>query len=135
MTNIRPIFPGSIKNVGIDIENADGTTIQDFITAGVDGSRVNNVSVISTDTAAVDLLIYFNDGTDDFQLGRVTIPIGAGTNGTDPPVSLFNNADFPFLNADDLSYYLEGTKKLRVAAQAAVTSALKVSLVATYGDY
>ncbi len=131
----RAIFPGSIKNAGLDIENADGTTVQDFVTAGSGGARINNIAVTSSDTADKDLLVYFNDGTDDFLIGRVTIPLGSGTDGTNPAISLLNNTDLPFLNENDLSYYLEGTKKLRIAAQAAVTSSYKISLTAVYGDY
>lgn len=130
----RPIFPGTIKNVGLDIENGDGTTAQDLVTAGTDGSRINNISVTSNDTAAIDLIVSYYDGTTDFTIARVTIPIGAGTDGTTPPVSLLNNTDMPFLG-DDLSYYLEGTDKLRIAAQTAVTAAKKIQVVATYGDY
>lgn len=130
----RPIFPDTIKNAALDIENADGTTTQDLLTAGSAGSRINNISVTSDDTAAVDLIVYYNDGTTDFAIARVNIPIGAGTNGTAPPVSLLNATDMPFLG-DDLSYYLLAAKKIRIAAVAAVTAAKKVSLVATYGDY
>ncbi len=130
----RPIFPDTIKNTGLDIEPGDTTTTQDLVTAGADGSRINNISVTSDDTAAIDLLVYYYDGTTDFLIARVTIPIGAGTDGSTPPVSLLNATDMPFLD-DDLSYYLEGTDKLRIAAQATVTTAKKISLVATFGDY
>lgn len=130
----RPIFPDTIQNAALDIENADGTTIQDLVTAGTNGSRINSISATSTDTAAVDIYVYYHDGSTDYILSRVTIPITAGTDGSTPPVSIFNSTDFPFL-ADDLSYYLAGTDKIRIAAVSAVTAATKVSLVATYGDY
>ena len=31
----RPIFPGTIQNAALDIENADGTTTQDLLTANL----------------------------------------------------------------------------------------------------
>ena len=130
----RPIYPGSINNAVLDVENADGTTAQDFITAGANGSRVDGISVTSDDTVAIDLIVNYNDGTTDFAIARVTIPIGAGTDGATPPVSLLNITDMPFLG-EDLSYYLKATKKITIAAQTAVTAAKKISLVAILGDY
>ena len=130
----RPIFPGSIKNAGLDIELADGTTEQDLVTAGTDGSRINSISVISTDTNAVVLNFYYNDLTTSFLIGSVSIPTLSGTDGSAPAVSALNVTDMPFLG-DDLALYLEGADKITVAPVAAVTTALKVTLVATYGDY
>jgi len=130
----RPIFPGSIKNAALDIENADGTTTQDLLTAGASGSRINNISVTSDDTAAVVLLFYYNDGATDYLIGSVNIPTLSGTDGSAPAVSVLNATDMPFLG-DDLSYYLMASDKIRVAAKTAVTTAKKITLVATYGDY
>ena len=130
----RPIFPDSIQNAALDIENADGTTAQDLLTAGTNGCRINNISVTSTDTAAKDLIINYNDGTTDYAIARITIPLGAGTDGSTVPVSLLNATDMPFLG-EDLAYYLMGADKITIAAQAAVTAATKISVVATYGNY
>ena len=131
----RPIFPGSIKNAGLDIENGDGTTAQTLLTAGSNGARVNFISAVSTDTAAVKLNLYYNDGTTDFLIGSVNIPAGAGTDGgTTPAVSVLNSTDMPFIG-DDLSFYLKGGGILKAAPQSAVTASYKVTLVAVYGDY
>ncbi len=130
----RPIFPDTIKNAALDIENADSTTAQDLLTAGTNGSRINSISVTSNDTADIDLIINYNDGTTDYGIGRVTIPVGAGTDGSTPPVSILNIIDMPFL-AEDLSYYLQGTNKITIAAVTAVTAAMTIQVVATYGDY
>jgi hypothetical protein len=130
----RPIFPGVIKNAALDIENADGTTIQDLVVAGANGSRIDAISVTSDDTVDIDLIVYYHDGTNDFIIARVTVTAGAGTNGTVQAISLLNKTNMPFLG-EDLSYYLESTDKLRIAAQAAVTAAKKISLVAIVGDY
>ena len=130
----RPIFPGSIKNAALDIELADSTSEQDLLTAGTNGSRINSISVTSTDTNAVVLNFYYNDLATSFLIGSVTIPTLSGTDGSAPTVSALNITDMPFLG-DDLALYLEGSDKITVAAVSAVTTALKVTLVATYGDY
>jgi hypothetical protein len=130
----RPIFPGAIKNAALDVENADGTTIQDLVTAGANGSRIDAISVTSDDTVNIDLLVYYNDGTNDYLIARITITAGAGSDGTVVPISLLNATSMPFLG-EDLSYYLEASNKLRIGAQTAVTAAKKISLVAIVGDY
>lgn len=130
----RPIFPGTIKNAAIEMDNADGTTILDLVTAGTGGARIDKISVVSDDTAAVQLDFYYYDGATSFRLGTITIPIGAGTVAGTPSVSVLNQTDMPFL-ADDLAFYLEAGDKLRVAAQSAITSAKVVHLVVQYGDY
>ena len=128
------VSPSAIKNVGLDIENADSTTIQDLLTAGADGARVDSIAITSDDTANMDVLIYLNDGINDFLVGRVAVVAGSGTDGTNPTVKALNETELPFLK-DDLSYYLQAAYKLRVAVVAAVTSAKKLTITAWYGDY
>ena len=130
----RPIFPNVIKNAALDIENADGTTAQDLLTGGGNGSRLNSISVISDDTAAVVLQFFYNDLTTNFLIASVNVPTLSGTDGAAPAVSALNIIDMPFLG-NDLALYLEGADKITVAPIAAVTAAKKVSLVASYGDY
>ena len=130
----RPIYPDTIKNVGLIVENADGTTAQDLITAGANGSRIDSIAVTSDDTSAVILVVNYNDGTTDHVIAQITIPPASGTDGVTPPVSLLNAVDMPFLG-EDLSFYLEATDKITIAAKVAVTAAKKVTLVATYGNY
>jgi hypothetical protein len=130
----RPIYPGTIKNSGLDIENADSTGLQTLLTAGTDGSRINMISAVSDDTAEMIVDLYINDGATDFLIGSVTVPTLSGTDGSTPAVSLLNATDLPYLG-EDLSLFLEGGFLLKAAVQVAVTAAKKVTLVATYGDY
>lgn len=130
----RPIFPASIKTSALDIENADGTSEQDLLTAGASGSRINSISVTSDDTSAVVLQFFYNDLTTSHLIGSVSVPTLSGTDGSAPAVSVLNITDMPFLG-EDLALYLLALKKITVAAVSAVTTAKKVSLVATYGDY
>ena len=130
----RPIYPGTIKNTALDVEPGDTTTLQDLLTAGTNGSRINSISVISDDTAAIVLAVYYHDGTTDFLIGSVSIPTLSGTDGSAPAISLLNATDMPFLG-DDLSLYLEGGDKIRIAALTTITTAKKITLVANYGDY
>ena len=130
----RPIYPGTIKNAGLDIENGDGTSLQTLLTAGTDGARINMISAVSDDTAEMIVDLYINDGVTDFLIGSVTVPTLSGTDGSTPSVSLLNSTSLPYLG-DDLSLFLEGGNILKAAVQTAVTATKKVSLMAVYGDY
>lgn len=132
--NTEAIFPNGVRNPPLLIENADGTTIQDLVIGGADASLVLAISVTSDDTADKDLLVYHSDGVDDYLIGRITIPDGSGSNGVDQTVSLLNQTNFPHLK-DDLCYALEAGHKIRIAAQAALTSGKKIYIVASVGDY
>lgn len=130
-----PIFPGSIRNAAIEIDDADTTTLQDLLVAGSGGTRINSISATTDDdTAVVDLILYYHDGTDDFKIGQVSIPIGSGTDGTNPAISVLNQTDLPFLG-DDLSYYISDGSKLRVSLVSTITATKVLHLVAICGDY
>lgn len=130
----RPIFPDTIKTSDLFIEPADTTTLQDLVTAGADGARVSSISCTSDDTAAMIVQLWHYDGTTAHLLGSVSVPTLSGTDGTNPSVSILNQTDMPFLG-DDLAFMLEATDKLQASVVATVTTAKKVTLVASYGDY
>lgn len=119
--------------------NADGTAIKTIFTAGTEGSRVQSVSIVSDDTAPVVFNVYRNDGITDLQIGEITVPAGAGTDGTTPAVSLLNTTEFPFLLTDNNGNFyieLEGTPELiTMAAQSAVTAAKTVTVNAFGKNY
>ena len=134
MANTKAIYPSVIRTEVLDIANADSTNLQTLVTAGASGSRINSIAVTSTDSFDKDLMFYINDGAADYLIGRITIPDGSGSNGIDQTISALNVTNFPFIG-DDLCLYLEANYLLKVKAQAAVTAATYIYLVATVGDY
>ena len=135
MANQIPIFQAKPKTVCSVMNTASGTALQSIYTAGsTDGGLVDNVAVTSDDTSAVILVVSVNDGTTDCQIGEVTIPIGAGTDGTTPAVNLFNQDALPFLqNGGGLPLIASGV--LKVNAKVAITAAKIVNITAFGGDY
>ena len=132
--NQVPIFQKAPKVSGITIVDTDTTTLKTSFTAGTEGALVDNVSVTSDDTSAVTLVISINDGTTDFLIGEVVVPIGAGTDGTTPAVNLFDANALPFLQEGG-GIPLNANFLLKVNAKATVTAAKTVTLVAFGGDY
>lgn len=133
-TNKEPIFPNSVALTGITFLPADTTVAKVFVLAPADGQNIASIGVTSTDTSAVILVLTLNDGSSDFIIGEVTIPIGAGTDGSTPAVNLLSSGDMPFFQADG-SMVLEGTWSLKINAKTTITVAKQIDLVAFGGNY
>lgn len=135
MANQEPIFQAKPKTVCTVMNNASGTALQTLYTAGAtDGGLVDNVAVTSDDTSAVILVVTVNDGSTDCEVGEVTIPIGAGTDGSTPAVNLFDETALPFLQTGG-GLPLGASGVLKVNAKAAITSTKIVNITAFGGDY
>jgi hypothetical protein len=133
--NTNPVFIGTRRSVGVEMDNADSTNQVSLFAAGTNGSLIEAISVTSTDTAAVELDLYLYDGAASFSLGSVTVPIGAGTNGgTANAVDGLNQTELPWLR-DDLTLALGAGCTLKAAAHAAITSGKVVHVSVFGGDY
>ena len=132
--NTSPIFPLVVQTSAATIVNADGTGEKALVTAGANGTRIDVVSITSTDTAAVMLTVLVHDGTTSYAVGEIAVPAGAGTNGSALAVKGLSLAFLPWLDASG-SLFLRTGWSLRVAAKAAITSTKTVTLVAFSGDY
>jgi hypothetical protein len=133
--NTNPLFIGDRKNWPLTFDETDTTTLLDLVVAGANGSLIESIVACTTDTSAVELDIYLDDGAVTYPLGSVTITAGAGTDGgTTPAVNILNQTDLPWLR-DDLTLPLEAGMTLQVAAHATITAAKDVWVVAIGGDY
>lgn len=132
--NKQPIFQLAPKTTTMDLDNSDGIALEDLYIAGTNGSLIDNISVISTDTAEVVLVLTINDGTDDFQIGAVAIPTLSGTNGSSPSVNLLDSTLLPFLQSGG-GLPLAPNMTLKINATSAVTALKVVNIVAYGGDY
>jgi|SRR5919108_4247560 hypothetical protein len=134
--NLNPIFVETAETAAQDIANADGTTVQDLVTAGADGARVFAVQASTDETANRDLTLYLQrDGAGtNYPLGSVQVPLGAGTSSSVAGVNLLDATKLRGLDVDG-SLILGGGDKLRVAPTATVTSGKTIWVTAHYGDY
>jgi len=78
------------------------------------------------------VVLHYNDGSTSFQMAEITVPAGAGTDGTTPPVNLFNKGIVLALDADQ-SFVLKSLALLQVAAK--VTVGGDVHIVGIAGDF
>lgn len=132
--NTAPIVPGTVGGSTQTFQNADGTTSKVIYASGANGSRVDAVSITSTDTAQQQMKIIINDGAADHVVGWVTIPITAGTDGVTKSVSLLNSVNETWLSASG-SIFLKSGWSLKLAMYSAVTVAKLIDTVSFCGDY
>lgn len=114
---------------GVVIAPADTTTKKDLVTGDADGTRIDSIMVSSNDTAARDLAFYLYDGTTDFYIGNVPVPLGTGYTNV-------ARIDAITILAPILGYlWLPSAYKIKVNAVATLTAAKQIDVVAMGGDY
>ena len=134
----QPQFPGSVKTATVEIANSDGTGWKALFAAGSSGSRIESVSVTNTDPAnAYIVQLAVQSGGVDYVIGEVTVPAGAGTDGSTKAVNLLNQTDLPWLRDDGVRpyLYLGSGDTLRVRVKTTVTSGNQVQFFAQAGDF
>jgi hypothetical protein len=131
-----PIFPAAVETAAQDYVNADSTSYQDVLTAGVNGALVYTLQIATDDTAAIEWKVAIQrDGTGtDWLLGTVNVPIGSGNSNAAPAVDLLDPSKIKGLDGDG-NLILGGGDKLRVAPKTAVTAAKTAYVTASYGDF
>jgi hypothetical protein len=134
-TNKEPIFLNVPSTVNQSIANADTTTAKVMATAGADGGAVMRMSATTTDTSDVIAVLTIDDGSVTIVLGEVTVPAGAGTDGSTPAVNLLSTLAMPGAFQNDGSLILGPAAVLSVGAKATVTSTKTLDISAQGGDY
>jgi len=133
-----PNLVGTPKCWPAKIVNADASTQKDVVTAGINGSKVTALIATSDDASARILQVSLLRSAVNYPLCSVSVPIGAGTNGTASAVDLLSSRALPGLPVDnDGQRYLllESGDVLQVKSLSTVTSAKVVAIVGIAGDF
>jgi hypothetical protein len=93
------------KGIGvkpISFTSTDGTTAKQTYAPADPASRINFIAISSTSASQKYMLIQLNNSLtgEIAQLGVITIPAGAGTNGSVQIVSGLNRGNLPWLQID-----------------------------------
>src|SRR5579863_3216415 len=110
MPTATPIFPQTPKNYVAQILNADASNVKTLVTGATNGTKVEAISVASTDTSARDVQLVLTISSVTYILTTVSIPATAGSVDSVPSVDILRNAQWP-----GLSYDANGNKILYVA--------------------
>jgi hypothetical protein len=131
-------FTQNLKLSAAKITNSDGSNLITLFTAGTEDSVVKAINVQSTDTAARVVQLWVNNGSSDFLIGAVNIPLRSGDNGTAATVDLLGGTLMPSLPYDANGKRvlpLPGGYILKVNSQATVTSTKEITFVCMAEDY
>lgn len=133
--NTAPIFPVSVQNYAVNFATVDGTTSKVLFEAGIYGSRVDTVSVVSSDTSARVFRVYLSDGTTDYQAGEFYVAAGAGTNGTSAALKMLTTAWLSWLDSSGC-LFLKAGWSLKIGLKGStITANTLVTFIASGGDY
>jgi hypothetical protein len=135
-TNLN--FTQNVKLSGAKITPTETTTLVTLYTAGSNDAIVKAINVQSTDTAARVVQLWVNDGSTDFLIGSVNIPLRSGDNGTAASVDLLGGTLMPSLPYDANGkriLILPAGYILKVNSQATVTADKTITFVCMAEDY
>lgn len=109
-----------------------------LVAGGANGANVEAINVSTNDTTVTYdyLILFLNDGTNNYILSVFQVPIGSGTSATIPPYALLSGSQAPSLpfdsNGNPYLYVPAGmTLYIANASNAAINSGKFVSVVAT----
>jgi len=135
-TNLN--FTQNIKLSGAKITPTETTTLVTLYTAGSNDAIVKAINVQSTDTAARVVQLWVNNGSTDFLIGSVNIPLRSGDNGTAATIDLLGGTLMPSLPYDANGkriLILPAGYILKVNSQATVTADKTITFVCMAEDY
>src|SRR4051794_32654395 len=133
-----PIFPQAVNAAVGTIANADGTTVKTVLTAGTNGSKVEALTVSSTDTSDRVVNVYLTRSAVNYLLCTLTVPLSSGNDAAVSPVDVFHHARVPGLSYDangNRVLYLKSGDTLSWGCTTTVTSGKTLTALAQGGDY
>lgn len=128
----------NINFAGGQILPADTTTKKTIYTASANDAVLKSLNVTSTDTAAMNVALYVNDGTADRLLGTINVPALSGFNGTAPAVDMLNGTQIPGLAFDQNGKRILSLKAgaiVKVAVLVTVTAAKQIDFLGVAEEY
>lgn len=130
-----PQYLSTFQTSAVTILDSDTTAKKTLVTAGAAGCRLDSISVVSSDIAAVTLQLWATISGTDYLLAEVTIPTLSGIGGV-LPVELIDAAKLPAVANLNLSgsLFLKAGTIIKVSAKATVTAAKTVTVTAFYVD-
>lgn len=121
-----------------NIANASGTGQVTLVTAGANGSKVTGINLASTDGTLRNVQISISNGSVNFLLGTVPVPITAGNDGVTPAVQAFNSSLIPGLPIDNDGQpylFVPASNTIQIKATTATGSGNLIFAICTYADF
>ncbi|WP_113636113.1 hypothetical protein [Nubsella zeaxanthinifaciens] len=99
--NEKVYFTKDLRFKPVSFTASDTTIAKQIFNPSAEGSRVDGLAISSTSATQRTLLLQVNNGAGEISpLGHITVPAGAGTNGSVAVVSGLNRGNLPWLKID-----------------------------------
>lgn len=99
--NTQVYFTKDIRFKPTQLVAADATNAKEVFAPSTEGSRIDGIAISSTSATSKTVLLQINNGQGVIsKLGHITVPAGAGTNGSVAVVSGLNRGNLPWLKID-----------------------------------
>lgn len=142
-TSSTPIFPVVIQNSAMTWVAADATTVKTIVTAGANGTKIESVTIASTDTTLANMQFWLSDGITNYLIGTIPIPATAGFIPTAFSLNIFTAANIsyvPYLQLPSDSngnryLYLKSGWSLKAGTLMPVTTAKTVYATSQSADF
>ena len=127
--NTSPIFELAPFLKGDTLDDGDTTVAITLVTGAANGTRIDSLMCSTSDSAAVDLRFYVDNGGADLYLGVVALAIGSG-------YTTVARVEGMTTLSPSLGYLvLASGSELKVSCLATMTAARITTVVAMGGDY
>ena len=131
-------FTQNIKAPCVALTSANTTAFSTLYTASSDGAVVKSIVASTNDTTAVNLVVVVNNGSADFVLGTVNLPINSGYTGAIASVDVLGSSLIPGLPKDINNRSvlpLPSGHVLKVGCLATMTAAKTTNVLANVEEY
>lgn len=130
------VTPQTPKRSAVQIVAADASNQKTLYTAGSNGSKITGMILQSNDTSPRDILISITRSATVYNLGCVTVPIGAGNSGAVPSVNGLSAIVGLPVDSDGNPYlFLESGDSITIASTTTVTAAKTLNANAIGADF
>ena len=133
-----PIYPKTVKNYVAQVLPADASALKTLVTGATNGTKIESITVASTDTAARDLQFTITISAVTYVLATVSIPANSGNTNALPAIDILRNAQWPGLAYDSNGnkyLYIASGSTLKINTLTTVTTAKEIDVLASGGDY
>lgn len=133
-----PIYPQTVSNYVAQILPATASNKVALVTGAANGTKLESISVTSTDTTARDLQFILTKGGVDYILCTIPIPINSGNTNALFAIDALRHTNWPALAYDSNGnriFYVANGSVLNVKSTTTVTAAKEIDIVAQGGDF
>lgn len=133
-----PIFPQTVKNYVAQILPADASNVKTLVTGATNGTKIEAITVASTDGTARDVQLVMTISSVVYVLTTVSIPGTSGSANSAPSIDILRNAQWPGLSYDSNGnkiLYVASGSVLGIKSLTTVTTAKEIDILAIGGDF